>query len=121
MILGLGASGKSTLAIHLSDITGLPVIELDKIFWQPGLVATSRAQLIKLQERLVEEDGWIIDADLGPYDAVEVRLQTTDTVVFWTSQSFDVLGEQFDDPASEPIFGFGCCGLAAEAVRFSWK
>lgn len=60
VILGPGASGKSTLAIHLSEITGLPAIELDKIFWRPGLAATPRDQWVKLQERLVEKDGWII-------------------------------------------------------------
>lgn len=82
VILGPGASGKSTLAIQLSEITGLPVIELDKIFWRPGLAATPGEEWIKLQERLVEENAWILDGDLGPYDAVEVRLQAADTVIF---------------------------------------
>ena len=82
VILGPGASGKSTLAIHLSEITGLPVIELDKVFWRPGRAATPRDEWIKLQERLVRENVWIIDGDLGPYDAVEVRLQAADTVIF---------------------------------------
>src|SRR3981081_1435027 len=82
VILGPGASGKSTLALHLSEITGLPVIELDKVFWRPGLVATPRDQWIKLQEQLVEENGWVIDGALGPYDSVEVRLQAADTVIF---------------------------------------
>ncbi len=82
MILGPGASGKSTLAIQLSKITGLPLIELDKVFWQPGLAATPRDQWIKMQERLVEASEWIIDGDLGPYDAVEVRLHAADTIIF---------------------------------------
>ena len=82
VILGPGASGKSTLAIHLSEITGLPVIELDKVFWRPGPAATPRDQWIKVQERLVQENRWIIDGDLGPYDAVEVRLQAADTIIF---------------------------------------
>lgn len=82
VILGPGASGKSTLAIHLGEITGLPVIELDRVFWQPGLVATPRDQWIKTQEQLVEGNEWIIDGDLGPYDAVEVRLQAADTIIF---------------------------------------
>lgn len=82
VVLGPGASGKSTLAAHLSEITGLPVIELDKVFWLPGLIATPRDQWIKLQERLVEENDWIIDGHLGPYDAVEVRLHAADTVIF---------------------------------------
>ena len=82
VILGPGASGKSTVAIHLSEITGLPVIELDKLFWRPGLVATPRDQWLKVQERLVGGNGWIIDGDLGPYDAVEVRLHAADTIIF---------------------------------------
>jgi adenylate kinase family enzyme len=82
VILGPGASGKSTLAARMGEITGLPVMELDKIFWQPGLVATPRDQWVEIQQKLVEESGWIMDGDLGLYDAVEVRLRAADTVVF---------------------------------------
>ena len=82
VILGRGASGKSTLARRLGEITGLPLIELDKVFWQPGLVATSRDQWAAAQEKLVEEERWIMDGDLGPYDAVEVRLRAADTIIF---------------------------------------
>jgi len=81
LILGPGASGKSTLAARLAEITGLPVIELDKIFWKPGLLPLPRDQWVELQQKLVDEDQWIIDGDLGPYDAVEVRLRAVDTIV----------------------------------------
>ncbi|HUI80452.1 MAG TPA: hypothetical protein VLY24_21150 [Bryobacteraceae bacterium] len=46
---GPGASGKTTLALHWGEITGLPVIELDKVFWRPGLIATPRDQWVQLQ------------------------------------------------------------------------
>ncbi len=82
MILGPGASGKSTLAMQLSEITGLPVIELDKLFWRSGLAATPRDEWVKVQERLSHENGWIMDGDLGPYDAVEARLRAADTIIF---------------------------------------
>ena len=82
VIFGPGASGKSTLALQLSKVTGLPVIEIDKIFWQPGLAAMPRDQWIELQQKLIKEDGWIMEGDLGPYDAVEVRLRAADTVIF---------------------------------------
>jgi len=82
LILGPGASGKSTLAIRLGEVTGLPVIELDKIFWRPGIVATPRDEWAKVQEELVKADRWIIDGDLGPYDAAEVRLGAADTIIF---------------------------------------
>jgi adenylate kinase family enzyme len=81
LILGPGASGKSTLAARLGEVTGLPVIELDKVFWQPGLLPTPRDQWAELQQRLVDEDQWIIEGQLGPYDAVEVRLRAADTII----------------------------------------
>src|ERR1700720_232573 len=81
VILGRGASGKSTLARLLGEITGLPVIELDKVFWRPGLVATPRDEWVLVQDKLVAEDGWVMDGDLGPYGAVEVRLRAADTII----------------------------------------
>jgi nicotinamide riboside kinase len=82
LILGPGASGKSTLARRLGEITGLRVIELDQIFWQPGLAATARDQWEMIQQKLVEASEWIMDGDLGPYDAIEVRLRAADTIIF---------------------------------------
>jgi adenylate kinase family enzyme len=82
VILGRGSSGKSTLARRLGEITGLPVIELDKVFWQTGLVATPHDEWAVFQEKLAAADGWIMDGDLGPYDVVEARLRRADTVIF---------------------------------------
>jgi adenylate kinase family enzyme len=83
VILGPGASGKSTLAFQLGQITGLRLIELDKIFWRPGLVATPRDEWEKVQRIFIDENGWIADGDLGPYDSVEVRLRAADTIIFF--------------------------------------
>jgi hypothetical protein len=82
IILGPGAAGKSTLAICLGEITGLPVVELDKLFWRPGLAATPRDQWAAIQRELASQESWIMDGDLGPYDVIDVRLRAADTVVF---------------------------------------
>jgi nicotinamide riboside kinase len=82
IVVGPGAAGKSTLAVCLGEITGLPVIELDKLFWRPGLAATPRDQWAALQRKLAGQQAWIMDGDLGPYDVIDVRLQAADTVVF---------------------------------------
>ena len=82
VILGRGASGKSTLARRLGRMTGIPVIELDKVFWRAGLLATPRDRWAVVQEKLVAEDRWIMDGDLGPYDVIEVRLRAADTIIF---------------------------------------
>src|SRR6266566_7853610 len=81
VILRRAASGKSTLARALGAITKLPVIELDKLFWQPGLLPTPREAWSAVQDRLARQEQWIMDGDLGAYDAVEVRLRRADTVI----------------------------------------
>jgi len=82
VVTGPGAPGKSALAVRLSENTSLPVIELDKLFWQPGLTATPRAQWAAIQRELAAQESWIMDGDLGPYDILDVRLQAADTIVF---------------------------------------
>jgi adenylate kinase family enzyme len=82
VILGRGAAGKTTLAKRLGEITRLPVIELDSIFWQPDLMATPRDRWEVVQQKLAAEGRWIMDGDLGPYDVVEVRLRAADTIIF---------------------------------------
>lgn len=81
VILGRGAAGKSVLAARLGEITGLPVIELDRFFWRPGLAATPPAQWAEVQRGLARGESWIMDGDLGPYDELGVRLAAADTVV----------------------------------------
>lgn len=81
VVLGCGGAGKSTLARSLGAITGLPVIELDKLFWQPGRVPSSPARWAAVQRELVRKPRWIIDGDLGPYDVPSVRLKRADTVI----------------------------------------
>ena len=80
--MGPGASGKSTLALKLGEITGLPVVELDKVFWRPGLIETPRDEWAELQRKLVAKNEWIMDGDLGPFDVFEVRLRAADTIIF---------------------------------------
>jgi adenylate kinase family enzyme len=81
VVLGRGAAGKSVLAARLGEITGLAVIELDQLFWRPGLVATPHAEWASLQRDLARRESWIMDGDLGPYDELADRLAAADTVI----------------------------------------
>lgn len=81
VILGRGAAGKSTLAMCLGRLTGLPVIELDEEFWRPGLAPTPPHEWAAAQRHLVQRPSWIMDGDLGSYDVLHVRLRAADTVI----------------------------------------
>ena len=81
VVLGRGGAGKSTVAVQLGMLTGLPVIELDKYFWSSDLTPLSVEQWKAVQRNLISAERWILDGDLGPYDALDVRLQAADTVI----------------------------------------
>ena len=80
LVIGHPGAGKSTLAARLGELTGLPVIHLDKEFWREGWVQMPRSEWKGKTERLVQGDEWIID---GSYDhTLEIRLARADTVIF---------------------------------------
>ena len=82
VILGRGGAGKSVLARQLSELTGIPAIELDGLFWQPGPVPTAAEAWVARHRELVAGERWIIDGDLGPYDAgLASRLAAADTII----------------------------------------
>lgn len=81
VLLGRGGSGKSTAAKKLGEIINVPVIELDKVFWQPGLVPLSKGVWTSLQRDLASKDEWIMDGDLGKYDFLSERLKYADAVI----------------------------------------
>ena len=82
VVVGPGAAGKSTLAARLGEIIRLPVIELDEIFWRPGLAPTPQGEWAVIQCRLAAQESWIMDGDLGPDDVLSIRLQAADAIVF---------------------------------------
>lgn len=78
-ILGCGGAGKSTLARELGEKTGLPVIHLDRVFWKPGWVESTREEFDAAHAELVTGDRWIID---GNYSRTfEKRMAAADTVI----------------------------------------
>lgn len=83
MVVGNGASGKSRFCRELSEATGIPRTELDAIFWSSALVATPPEMWREMQRELAAGSCWILDGELGPYDALDVRLARADTIVLF--------------------------------------
>lgn len=79
MIIGSPGSGKSTFARKLADISGIPLIHLDKEFWNYGWVETSKEEWVKKQVRLVEGEKWIIDGNYG--GTMDLRVEKADTII----------------------------------------
>ncbi|MFF3573108.1 adenylate kinase [Nocardia jiangxiensis] len=81
VVLGRGGAGKSVLARRLAEVTGLPVTELDELFWSADATPIPRERWAALQRELVAAPTWILDGDLGPFDVLEPRLRAADTIV----------------------------------------
>lgn len=80
MIIGCSGAGKSTLSKKLHKKTGLPLIHLDKLFWNPGWVETGKAEWEKTVERITDQNQWITDGNYG--GTMDIRLKKADTVIF---------------------------------------
>jgi adenylate kinase family enzyme len=79
MIIGSPGSGKSTFSRQLAEISGIPLIHLDKEYWNSGWVETSKEEWVKKQETLLSGDNWIIDGNYG--GTMEMRLEKADTII----------------------------------------
>ena len=80
VIIGCGGAGKSTLARKLGEKTGLPVVQLDKLFWKPGRESVSREEFDILHRQELAKERWILD---GNFDrTMSERLARCDTVIY---------------------------------------
>ena len=80
VIIGSGGAGKSTLARQLSEKLSIDVYHLDKLFWQPNWVLSSRERQREIQSNLVKMESWIIDGNYG--STFDIRLPAADTIIF---------------------------------------
>lgn len=78
-VVGSGGAGKSTLSRQLSQVTGLPLVHLDRHYWKPGWVETPVEEWRVLQSKLLAGDVWIVD---GNYQKTfDIRFARADTVI----------------------------------------
>ncbi|MCQ2426441.1 MAG: adenylate kinase [Lachnospiraceae bacterium] len=80
LVLGCSGSGKSTFARKLHDLTGLPLIHLDNVWWKPDRTHITRDAFDRELDRILEGGAWIIDGDYSR--TYEVRLRACEAVFF---------------------------------------
>jgi adenylate kinase family enzyme len=83
-VVGTSAVGKSTLAAVLSRRLGVPHVELDALFWEPGW---TRAETTVLRERVARAtagDAWVVD---GNYSMARDLFWSRVQLVVWLDYS----------------------------------
>ena len=79
-VIGTSGSGKSTLGRELAGILGVPYLELDSVFHQPGWKALPQPDFREAARAAAAGDGWVID---GNYSAVQsIVWERADTVIW---------------------------------------
>jgi adenylate kinase family enzyme len=80
IILGPSGAGKSTLARRIGGRLGLPVVHLDRFFWNPGWVQTEIPAFRARVAEAASGDAWVMD---GNYThSLDLRLSRADTVIW---------------------------------------
>ena len=80
LVIGSGGAGKSTFAAELARHTGLPIVHLDALYWNPGWIPSTPERWAAIVDRCLEGQAWIQDGNYG--GTLTRRLHACDTVVF---------------------------------------
>lgn len=80
IVLGNNGSGKSYFSKKLAEITGLPLIHLDLLYWKENWMHPSREEWAEIQRKLVANEQWIIDG--MHVSTLEIRFREADAVFF---------------------------------------
>ena len=80
IIIGCGGAGKSTLARQLGEKLDIPVVHLDKLFWNPGWVEKSQEEFDALHEQELAKEKWIMDGNFNR--TMPQRVARCDTVIY---------------------------------------
>lgn len=80
-VFGNAGGGKSTLSKRLAEMTGLPMVALDLLQYEPGGRAVPHEEYKSAHNQLLQQDQWIIDG-YGSLDTLWERLEAADTLIY---------------------------------------
>jgi adenylate kinase family enzyme len=79
-VVGNSGSGKSTLARALAARLGVPHLELDSVYHQPGWQPLPVEEFVARVDAATRGDGWVVD---GNYSTVRELVWTRADTVVW--------------------------------------
>jgi len=87
-VVGVSGSGKTTLARQISQHLGLPHVELDALYWDPGWRPASRAIFRARAERAFQENAWVVD---GNHPEVRDMIWSRADTVVWLDYELELV------------------------------
>lgn len=81
VILGNAGSGKSTLARQLGELLKLPVVHLDRLFWEPGWTQPDAEQFRSRVSSALTTDSWVCEGNYARR-TFDLRLSRADLIIW---------------------------------------
>ena len=79
-IIGISATGKSTLARFLHEKLNLPLIHIDQIWWGPDWSEQSEAAVSQRLSLILKKEDWIIEGYVEPLS--QERFHKADLIIY---------------------------------------
>ena len=80
LVIGCPGSGKSTFSKALHVITGIPLIHLDRLYWNEDKTTVEKSVFYERLSKALLGSRWIIDGNYA--STMELRMRACDTGVF---------------------------------------
>lgn len=80
LVIGCPGAGKTYFAKKLKEITGLPVIHMDNLYWNKDKTSISTEELENKLLPYLKEESWIIDGNY--HNTLKLRLEYATDVFF---------------------------------------
>jgi hypothetical protein len=81
MLIGNAGTGKSTLADEIGRLSGIEIVHLDYLLWNPGWRITNEEEFRRHHAALLERESWVIDG-VAYTSTIGPRLAAADAVIF---------------------------------------
>ena len=127
VVIGNAAGGKSTLARQLARRRDLPLIEVDRLLWQPGWQLTPQADYARQHAEAIGRERWVIDG-LGRQDSIAERLARSTEIIlidmplwmhFWLAAERQIAWAQ--GQIEQPPPGSATTPPTRELFRTMWE
>ena len=79
LLYGVTGSGKTTAARRLAEVTGLPLVDVDEVCWEPGWVQVGVEEQRRRFTEICAGDRWVLDTAYGVW--TDVALARAELVV----------------------------------------
>ena len=86
LVIGCPGAGKTYFAKKLKEITHLPLVHMDNLYWNKDKTSISQDELANRLLPYLKEENWIIDGNY--HDTLKLRLEYA-TDVFFMKMSRD--------------------------------